>query len=547
MSGVLPITIASAFILTLATALFHRFALSKHAAAVNRTRVMVARMQLWLRPGPGWTTLPGMAYRWSRTRAALGHGGKARPSTSRLQRLRTDPAGYAVPLGRGQWGKRVYASLEDQTIIFALPRTGKTAYLGTRVVGHPGPVVVTSTKPDMYGHTHVLRARRGPVYVFDPLHVSGVASNVQWNMVLECADPLMAYRVAMWLIGEKYEGEMVFWQSKAGTALAALLYAAALGSLRIGTVYAWVCRDGDHNAEEILRGHRFGGEPEPLLSALREVRKDPSKFADSVRGTMGPALSWLASPDLAEACSPGAGDSFDAAKFVRDNGTLYMIGSGEDGPIATVFRALAEYIHFMAGLTGSRQPRGRLDPPLLMALDELTQICPVPINKWMADSGGKGIVIAAVVHGHGQLVERWGQAGAQTIMDCAGIKMMFGGITDAKTLEHMSQMFGHIRVTDGDGARHVPVVPVEVLHQLPDWWCFIIRRNLPPAAVKIQRVWKRRDVRQASKAPAPVTAVAPAHTVEQVRVLPPTVELPVPDRDLVATGNGNGQHKEAGS
>ena len=52
----------------------------------------------------------------------------------------------------------------------------------------------------------------------------------------------------------------------------------------------------------------------------------------------------------------------------------------------------------------ARPPRpAALDPPLLMGLDEVTQICPVPLPSWLSDSGGKGIQICAVVHGEAQL------------------------------------------------------------------------------------------------------------------------------------------------
>ena len=37
-----------------------------------------------------------------------------------------------------------------------------------------------------------------------------------------------------------------------------------------------------------------------------------------------------------------------------------------------------------------------------MALDEVTQICPVPVPSWLADSGGKGIQIITVAHGEAQ-------------------------------------------------------------------------------------------------------------------------------------------------
>jgi len=38
-----------------------------------------------------------------------------------------------------------------------------------------------------------------------------------------------------------------------------------------------------------------------------------------------------------------------------------------------------------------------------MGLDEVTQICPVPLPHWLSDSGRKGIQVVAVVHGEAQL------------------------------------------------------------------------------------------------------------------------------------------------
>ena len=101
--------------------------------------------------------------------------------------------------------------------------------------------------------------------------------------------------------------------------------------------------------------------------------------------------------------SPGAG--LDLAAFLQDCGTLYLIAESEhdESPLAPLFACLAGEIHHAAALLGSRMPDGRLDPPLLMALDEVTQICPVPVPSWLADSGGKGIQIIAVAHGEAQL------------------------------------------------------------------------------------------------------------------------------------------------
>ena len=73
---------------------------------------------------------------------------------------------------------------------------------------------------------------------------------------------------------------------------------------------------------------------------------------------------------------------------------MYLIADslgGDQAPVAALFAALVSEIRFQAAQLGSFQQRGRLDPPLFMALDEAPQICPVPVPAWVADSGGKGV------------------------------------------------------------------------------------------------------------------------------------------------------------
>jgi hypothetical protein len=48
---------------------------------------------------------------------------------------------------------------------------------------------------------------------------------------------------------------------------------------------------------------------------------------------------------------------------------------------------MATEIHWIAAQIGQASASGRLDPPLLMGLDEVTQICPVPLPFWLSDSG----------------------------------------------------------------------------------------------------------------------------------------------------------------
>ena len=115
---------------------------------------------------------------------------------------------------------------------------------------------------------------------------------------------------------------------------------------------------------------------------------------------------------------------------------------GEDAPVAPLFAAMATEIHYAAAIIGQASASGRLDPPLLMGLDEVTQICPVPLPSWLSDSGGKGIQVVAVVHGEAQLAGRWGDHGRQVVLDTSSVKVFLPGITDTTTLEAASTLCG---------------------------------------------------------------------------------------------------------
>ena len=93
-------------------------------------------------------------------------------------------------------------------------------------------------------------------------------------------------------------------------------------------------------------------------------------------------------------------------------------------------------------------PAGRLDPPLLFALDEVTTICPVDLPTMLSDSAGKGELFIAVAHGTSQLKERWGDHGGQTVWDTCGTKIFLGGLSDIDTLKDISELCGTVVIGD---------------------------------------------------------------------------------------------------
>ena len=309
-------------------------------------------------------------------------------------------------------------------------------------------MLATSTRADLYESTAGARALRGPVYVFNPQDVGGVPSSLSWDLLGPCRDLVMARRMASWLKVPDIGGDLQWFQQKGDVALMALLWAAAVTDRTILDVYEWTQLHGHVTCLEILATHPGSNRQmfavcKRMFEENRTSRQHPGHDRpDAVVGDpAGPGRGG----------HPGCRGKASARRTSPPRcGTLYMIAGGDDdSPITPLFKALASWVHFEAGMAGSKGRHKRLDPPLLMALDEVTQVCPVDLPVMLSDSAGKGVLIEAVCHSRSQLEQRWGKDGAATVWACSGTKVLLGAISDPDTLEAASKLCG--TVTAGDG------------------------------------------------------------------------------------------------
>ena len=292
-----------------------------------------------------------------------------------------------------------------------------------------------------------------------------------------------------------------FWQAKASQMFVALFHAAALlhGDLRM--VARWVFAD-DTQAREVLAAHGA----HQMAASLLELHNAPAEKTASVfRMVMTNALAFMSDPMLAQCVLPYSGTGFDIRRFIRSGGTLYLIATGdqEQSPLAPLFATLVNEIKHEAVLMAQASPGGRLDPPLGLFLDEVTQIAPVPLNKWLASVGGMGIQILPVVHGEAQLRERWHDNGAQVIMDTCGAKIFFPGITDPDTLAMAAKVCGQVSLKqkglNGEYYSQVDVVDPAMCRELPKGRALVIRGGLSPVIVKTPRAWRAPEYRAARR------------------------------------------------
>ena len=151
------------------------------------------------------------------------------------------------------------------------------------------------------------------------------------------------------------------------------------------------------------------------------------KARDSIFLTLGMSVAFMDNPAVRDAVTPRAGDGrFEVELFLRDRGTLYLIGQGRDhSPLAPLLTALTGYIFEQCCDLAQRStsPKGQLNPPIMFALDEAALITPVPLHKWGADAGGRGITVIIVAQALSQLYQRWGSYGGKTIKGLANAQL----------------------------------------------------------------------------------------------------------------------------
>ncbi len=181
--------------------------------------------------------------------------------------------------------------------------------------------------------------------------------------------------------------------------------------------------------------------------------------------------------------------------------------------------ALTGHIARTARQLASEMPDGRLDPPLTLALDEAALICPIPLDSWTADMGGRNVTIHIAVQSRAQLRQRWGDVGAAAIINNAATMLVFGGARDVDDLtaysvlagqrEELVSTYGQNGAVMSKTTQRVPVLSEAHFAQLPPGQVVIIRRGMPPALGSVQMAWKRSDVRRATRR---------AHRAERARV-----------------------------
>ncbi|MFC9250617.1 type IV secretory system conjugative DNA transfer family protein [Amycolatopsis thailandensis] len=445
----------------------------------------------------------------------LGMGLIVRPSLAeRSDRngYKPRPTDYGVRLGTIQTGENrrirrriAYNGFERACLAIGPPGAGKTALLGHWVIDAPGAVLTATTKTDVYNKTSEIRAKRGPVLLFNPQGLGDLASTFAWDPVVGCEHYKVATMRARALVhGTKAITAMqeASWGEKCVEILSKYLMAARLAGGDLSTVAYWLADANNEEPLTVLRDERWSQYVPPgwANSLQAEMRSSADRMKGSIWSLAQSSVAFMSDPAVARACAKSSGSNFDVREFIHARGTLYLIGSDKDDMIAPLLSALTNYIYDTATEMAAEAPHQRLDPTFSLVLDEAAKITPVDLPGWGATARSAGIWLCAAVQTFDQLRERWGDRGAGTIETVFGTLLVLAGIKHDGDLTKISNLVGYRTEYEpppnpklSPTSREVRIMPQAQIRMLPQQMALVITGGSRAFVVKYERAQTRAD------------------------------------------------------
>src|SRR6218665_1863774 len=250
------------------------------------------------------------------------------------------------------------------------------------------------------------------------------------------------------------------------------------------------------------RTPRSGRRVRSPSARCRRARRAP--LVPPVRGCADPLTAMIRARGLA------AGTGFGSV----ENGSFWQ-GRTEVAiqcllHAAALVAVLVEDIVETSRHLAAASPGARLDPPLLLALDDIANLSALPsLPTLMAEGGGSGITPLPVFQSLAQARSRWNENAATVIWDAAIVKIILGGGSHNRELTDISTLLGErdeltlSTSTDRGGGkswqqsvRRVPIVPADVLRTLPFGTAIVLLRTARPIVASFAPWTSRPDADQ---------------------------------------------------
>ncbi|MBO0687556.1 MAG: type IV secretory system conjugative DNA transfer family protein, partial [Candidatus Dormibacteraeota bacterium] len=422
---------------------------------------------------------------------------------------------------------------EDSVAVVGPPRVGKTAgLLIPQALLWAGPLVSTSVKPDVLRASAARRLELaagfgGSIEVYAPTASEPVEGlqPLRWSPLDGCQDPTVCQLRVLSMVGAAGGGrgteDSDHWRAGAASVLRGYFHAAALSEQGMPAVLDWLAHQELAEPVLVLRRSRSaaGGLWALELEALASIGdRERGSFYSTARNS----LNALASPVVLASCSA---NDLDLDLFLRSRSSLYVVSpTSHQSAVAPLVAGLIEAIVERAYHLSAR---GRLPAPLLLSLDEVANVAPLPsLGGILSQGAGQGVVVSWAVQSLAQLRARYGEDLAQACWSASRARIVFGGLADARDLEDLSTLTGEqevrqVSTTSGQlgGQRTVtatwrPRLPASQLRSMRPGWAHLMYHSQPPTAVRVPVAASVRPFNRCPPWRPPAPTVMP-HDIEE--------------------------------
>src|SRR6266487_379228 len=428
---------------------------------------------------------------------------RLRPSLAAAGPRRITPADTGLilgdlrqPAGRGP---ALYASWEDTIIGFMAPRSGKTTTLGVPyVLSAPGPVVATSIKADLWAATAGPRAGRGRTWLFDPQGITFQPQQWWWDPLAGVTTVEAAHRMAShFVLTVADTARRDLWGPAAQELLCALLLAAATSARSLRQVARWLDETASPAPAGLLDQVGFGA----LASSLRGAQHGAPETRDGIYQTARTAAACLHDEQIMAWVTPPAAPlpAFSPAAFAASRDTLYLLS--ESRAAASPLIAALTDMAMRAGRRQAEMVGGRLDPPMVLILDEAANICRIAdLPDLYSHLGSRGMVPVTILQSYQQGVSVWGEPGMAALWSAATRKVIGAGIDDPRLARDLATLigqhdvpvrsasYGHGRASEQISLRRQDIMQAADVRALTPGTALLLATGARPALIAL-RPW----------------------------------------------------------
>ena len=413
------------------------------------------------------------------------------------------PAEAGLALGRlarsgRQAGPAVYAGWRDTVVAFMAPGSGKTtAQAIPFVLSAPGAVIATSNKSDLWAATASLRsAAGGRVWLFDPQHITYQPQAWWWDLLAGLRTVEDAHRLAghfVLTVADEHRRDL--WGPAAQDLLAALFLAAASSGHTLHDVAGWLNEPAVPTPIELLADAGYTA----MAASLRGAQNGAAETRDGIYQTARTAARAMTDPEIMDWVTPpdhGLLPVFDPGQFAASRDTLYLLSKSRSAA-APLIAALSDTAMRAAERRAERLG-GRLDPPMVVPLDEAANICRIAdLPDLYSHLGSRGITPVTILQSYEQGVTVWGEHGMAALWGAATKKIIGAGVDSPRLARDLATLvgqhdvpvrtlnYGDGRVSESVSLRRQDILEPAAIRALPPGTALLLATGIKPALIHL--------------------------------------------------------------